>query len=319
MRVLLATDGSANAAVAAELLEKMRWPLGSSIDVVRVVGYGGVEGSVGPWPLGLPTSPDAEATEVEDAEVALLDEVATLRMLGLNADHAVLRGRPADMLLDWVDRNRPDLVLVGTRGNSELTQAIVGSVSAELVDRSPVPVLVARRPTLERVVVAVDGSDVASEAVATIRRWPFLAATTIRTLSVAPAPAMWWPDELTASSTDRPAHDHDAAADVLLEHDTIAAEAAATLGDAGFDAHPEVRSGSPAPTIVAFAKEWDADLVIMGSHGRTGVARLLLGSVARSVLHHAGCSVLVVRRHADPVRSKRVQALAPTWTLVSTH
>jgi hypothetical protein len=78
-------------------------------------------------------------------------------------------------------------------------------------------------------------------------------------------------------------------------------------------------SGSPAPTIVAFAKEWDADLVIMGSHGRTGVARLLLGSVARNVLHHASCSVLVVRRHADPVRGRRVEAVAPSWTLVSAH
>jgi hypothetical protein len=70
---------------------------------------------------------------------------------------------------------------------------------------------------------------------------------------------------------------------------------------------------------VDFAEEWDADLVIMGSHGRTGLARLLLGSVARNVLHHASCSVLVIRRHADPVRGKRVEAVAPFWTLAATH
>jgi hypothetical protein len=46
---------------------------------------------------------------------------------------------------------------------------------------------------------------------------------------------------------------------------------------------------------------------------------LLLGSVARSVLHHAGCSVLVVRRHADAVRGGRAQQAAMPWTLVSTH
>jgi nucleotide-binding universal stress UspA family protein len=223
------------------------------------------------------------------------------------------------VLLDRIQRHRPDLVVVGTRGRSELTEAIIGSVSAELVARSPVPILVARRPTLDRVVVAVDGSDIAAEAVATVKRWPFLAATSIRSLSVAPTPPMRWPDELMGGSAARPARDRDTAGDVLLEHDTIAAQAAATLHDVGFDAVAEVRSGSPAPTIVAFAKEWDADLVIMGSHGRTGVARLLLGSVARNVLHHASCSVLVVRRHADPVRGRRVEAVAPSWTLVSAH
>lgn len=318
-RVLLAIDGSDSAAIAAELVKNVGWPLGSSIDVVRVVGEGSLEGTVGPWPLGIATPPNLEATALQEAEDALLLAVEPLRKPGLKADHAVIRGRPADALLSWIDRHLPDLVVVGTRGDSELTQALVGSVSAELVDRSPVPVLVARRPILERVVVAVDGSDIASEAVATVRRWPFLARTTIRTLSIAPAPAMWWPDEPIAGSTDRPVHDRDAAADALLEHDTIAAEAAATLRAAGLEANSEVRSGSPAPAIVAFANEWDADLVIMGSHGRTGVARLLLGSVARNVLHHANSSVLVVRRHADPARGRRVEAVALPWTLVSSH
>jgi len=188
MRVLLATDGSGSAAIAAELVKNIRWPQGSSIDVIRVVGEPSLEGIVGPWPLGLPTPPALEATEVADAEDALLVTVQPLSKLGLKTAHAVLRGRPADAILEWIEGHRPDLVVVGTRADSELTQALVGSVSAELVDRSPVPVLVARRPTLQRVVVAVDGSDIASRAVATVRRWPFLAAATIRVLSVAPAP-----------------------------------------------------------------------------------------------------------------------------------
>lgn len=305
MRVLLATDGSDGAAIAAELVANIRWPSGSSIDVVRVVGEISLEGIVGPWPVGLPTPPDLEATSLQEAEDALILAVEPLGKLGLKADHAVLRGRPADALLSWIAHHRPDLVIVGTRGDSEFAQAFAGSVSAELVDRSPVPVLVARRAILERVVVAVDGSDMASEAVAAIGRWPFLASTTIRTLSIAPVPGMRWPDELIAGSTARPVHDRDAAAaDALLEHGAIAAEATATLRAAGLESSPEVRSGSPAPAIVAFAREWEADLVIMGSHGRTGLARLLLGSVARNVLHHASSSVLVVRRHADPVRGQ---------------
>jgi nucleotide-binding universal stress UspA family protein len=143
--------------------------------------------------------------------------------------------------------------------------------------------------------------------------------TEIRTLSVAPAPASWWPVDLAGRTADVASADRDAAADNLLEHDTIAAEAAATLRAVGFTAESEVRAGSPASVIVAFANDWDADLVIMGSHGRTGLARLLLGSVARNVLHHASCSVLVVRRHADPVRGKRAEAVARPWTVLATH
>jgi nucleotide-binding universal stress UspA family protein len=57
-----------------------------------------------------------------------------------------------------------------------------------------------------------------------------------------------------------------------------------------------VRVGTPADEIVALAKELDADLIVVGTHGRRGVRRLLLGSVARAILRHAGCPVLVVRQ-----------------------
>jgi nucleotide-binding universal stress UspA family protein len=53
--------------------------------------------------------------------------------------------------------------------------------------------------------------------------------------------------------------------------------------------------GKPALEIVKSAKEWPADVIVLGSHGRTGVARVFLGSVAEAVLRHAPCSVLVIR------------------------
>jgi nucleotide-binding universal stress UspA family protein len=56
-----------------------------------------------------------------------------------------------------------------------------------------------------------------------------------------------------------------------------------------------VRTGMPAPTIVSKAKEWPADLIVIASHGRSGVARALLGSVAEGIMRSAPCPVLVVR------------------------
>jgi len=56
-----------------------------------------------------------------------------------------------------------------------------------------------------------------------------------------------------------------------------------------------VQTGGPAATIVKAAKEWPADLIVIASHGRTGMRRALLGSVAEGVMRSAPCPVLVVR------------------------
>ncbi len=66
-------------------------------------------------------------------------------------------------------------------------------------------------------------------------------------------------------------------------------------GSAGADISTDVLFGSPDSRIVETAEEWKADLIIVGSHGYSRWERLLLGSVSDSVVHHAPCSVLVVR------------------------
>ena len=57
--------------------------------------------------------------------------------------------------------------------------------------------------------------------------------------------------------------------------------------------------GKPASEIVKAAAEWPADVIVMGSHGRGGVERALLGSVADTVMRHASCSVLIIRAKAQ--------------------
>lgn len=63
-------------------------------------------------------------------------------------------------------------------------------------------------------------------------------------------------------------------------------------------AHEYLEGGDPATEIVHAAREWPADVIVMGTHGRDGLSRLLQGSVAESVLRHAPCPVLVVRAGA---------------------
>jgi nucleotide-binding universal stress UspA family protein len=67
------------------------------------------------------------------------------------------------------------------------------------------------------------------------------------------------------------------------------------LRTAGFTVSPSFEEGDPKSRIIDVAKEWKADLIVLGSHGRKGMERFLMGSVAESVARHAECSVEIVR------------------------
>jgi nucleotide-binding universal stress UspA family protein len=84
----------------------------------------------------------------------------------------------------------------------------------------------------------------------------------------------------------------------LQEADGLVAAAAARLNAAGFRTRTSVRVGDARQQIVDCAREWAADLIVLGSHGYRGVDRLLLGSVSEHVVRNAPCSVEVVRRQA---------------------
>jgi nucleotide-binding universal stress UspA family protein len=84
--------------------------------------------------------------------------------------------------------------------------------------------------------------------------------------------------------------------DQRKEAEVVVAQAAKALADAGFTATTTIEDGVAKSIVVDAACRWPADLVVVGSHGRTGLARFLLGSVSEGVARHAPCSVLIVRR-----------------------
>jgi nucleotide-binding universal stress UspA family protein len=77
--------------------------------------------------------------------------------------------------------------------------------------------------------------------------------------------------------------------------DTLVADIAERLRAAGFRTTTEVREGDARHVVLDCAGDWHADLIVLGSHGRRGINRFLLGSVSESVVRHAACSVLIVR------------------------
>jgi nucleotide-binding universal stress UspA family protein len=142
-----------------------------------------------------------------------------------------------------------------------------------------------------RILVAVDGSAPSQDAIDEVagRAWP--APTNVRIISVVrpyvPPAAEFVP---AGFSTHEVLREH------MKDAEQIVARAAERLARSGVSVDTALRQGDPRAVIVDEAAEWGADLIVVGSHGHTGLTRLLLGSVAQAVVSHAPCSVEVVRR-----------------------
>ncbi|MEA2025760.1 MAG: universal stress protein [Chloroflexota bacterium] len=298
MRILVATDGSECAGVAVDLVATLDWPTGSTIHVVEAVASG-MALFGGPWPPVAPVDTAAVDDDIrEQAERDLETAAERLAGPGRSVETAVAVGRAADVILALAEQTDVELIVLGSRGHGTLETMLLGSVSAEVVDHAHVPVLVARGPSVDRVIYAWDGSSCAEQAARVLTDWGLFATTDVQVLSVADAEPPWWMGASIVSVEVATKAYERSAEPSRRQHDQLAKDMADRLRKAGLKAVPERRIGDPAEQIVRVAKSQEADLVVLGTHGRSGLARLLMGSVARNVLLHAPCSVLVVRERS---------------------
>jgi nucleotide-binding universal stress UspA family protein len=143
-----------------------------------------------------------------------------------------------------------------------------------------------------KIVLAVDGSSYSEDAAEAVAAHPWSKGTVVRVLSAVedvtpPATELWYD---AGGSLER------ARKEMETHAEQLTAGIAEVLRASGLTVETAVRHGDARSVIVDEAKEWDADLIVVGSHGYTGLKRLLLGSVAQSVVSHAPCSVEVVRK-----------------------
>ena len=146
-----------------------------------------------------------------------------------------------------------------------------------------------------KILLAVDGSEYSAEAVKEVAARPWPPQTTVRVLSAVvpvtpPASELWYD---AGGSLER------AQQEMQRHAEQVTAGIAERLRTSGLTAETAVRDGDPRSVIVDEAKNWSADLVVVGSHGYTGLKQWLLGSVAQSVVSHAPCSVEVVRKKQE--------------------
>src|SRR5262249_40495841 len=207
----------------------------------------------------------------------------------------VVRGYPATSIVDSAEEWRAGLIIVGSPRPQRGGRGIFGRTPPPVVWGAPrlgVNVLATGRRTggKMRIILATDGSDYSLVAARSLAGRPWPNGSEIRVICV--------------MDTDIAAIDPWYSAGQVLERirednarhaENTAAETARLLSETGLSVSKLVVSGVPKWRIVDEAREWEANLIVVGSHGRRGITRLLMGSVSEAVAMHAHCSVEVAR------------------------
>lgn len=287
MRILMGVDGSSTSRVACEFVGGRAWPSGTRICLLAAIE------PVVDWTGLAPPHADAIEAERVGLSVMLHDRAAELRRVGLAVETVVEVGRAEDLLSARAAETFSDLIVVGSRGLGPAASALLGSVSAHLVDHAGCPVLVVRSPSAHRMLLATDGTESSRSTPRVLAAWgDAFKGLPVEVVSVAPrerfiTPWAFLEDDDVASDRDPE----------LVLHAATASAVADELIELGWRAAAVARCGDPGRQIVVASTETGADLIVTGSRGIGTLHRLVTGSVAHDVLMHARSSVLVVRGH----------------------
>lgn len=295
MKVLIAIDGSSELSLAVDTAASLTWPGGSQIEVLTVLPTDAALQGWGWIDAGAMHVDELRQGIVAERATHLDDAVQALARPGIDVVTRIRVGRAASMIVQTANELDVDLIILGARGHGALERALLGSVSAEVVDQAHCGVLIARRGTAARLLIGTDGSVEAMSAVAFVSDTGLFQGARASVVSATDVHPYWWLGAVPAD-TGLAAETVTTIGEVARAHaEDVTTAAAETLRASGFDVAVAVREGPAAEAIVAEAERWQADLIVVGTRGHGLLKRMLLGSTARSVMHHATASVLITR------------------------
>lgn len=200
----------------------------------------------------------------------------------------------AHAILEMAEAWKADLIVIGTKGWNEFSKLVFGSVADKVMNHARCPVRLARPGASSKgpanLLIAYDGSPFADAAVSAVagRQWPKGTKATLLAVSEFQLRMGELADALTN------ALGHGKGASPWPWMDGKLKKAAKALDAAGIKTETSLVIGEIRHTILRKAKLLKADTIFLGSHGYTGLRRVMLGSVAAAVAAHAPCSVEVV-------------------------
>jgi nucleotide-binding universal stress UspA family protein len=292
-RILFPTDFSGPAHLAQPHVIEIARRFGSDITLLHVrVPF-----------LDDPTRPEYHFLD-EGRYAKHIENQLKLVSIKLGSDHPVFTAitrniTPSAGILEYVEQQETDLVVMGTHGRSALGRFFLGSVTEKVVRHAPCPVLTVAEgrgkyldnPVYQNIVAPFDFSEYSTAAVKSARELANRFGGALQILYVLAQevhPSFY---ELCESRIHR----------VLPGLEEKAIEALSEIleeGAEGHNVHVEVaQAGERASEgIVRFAKTNNADLLVMGTHGLTGIERVLLGSTTERVVRTAPCPVLTIHK-----------------------
>lgn len=251
--------------------------------------------------FGFGAAVDLHIDEIQDhARTQLMQLVEEAKSHGIEAQPFLLDGRPADETVDLARKSGCDLLVVGTHGRSGFDKFLFGSTCDRMVRLSPVPVLTVKDPShdfitktdtieLNRVLCPCDFSEHSQEALP-------LAADLCRAFDATMVLAhvvdsrVEYPVLSPIMELPTNAEFYDKAVKLLEEIESDYKDVSTQL---------EVVTGIPHAEIAKSTKSDNIDLVVLSTHGRSGLAHALLGGTAEKVVRSAHCPVLTVRPEAS--------------------
>ena len=287
MRILLAVDGSAFALNAARYVAERLWPADpdAKIDLVHVVGR------IPPRPAAAVGRAVVNEYYRSKTEAAFKPVRKLFDSRGIPYEPIQLMGNPRLEIARHAESTAADLVVMGCQGLGAVRNLLLGSVVQAVISGCKTPLLVVREGTLPpakgEVLVAVDGSAHSRRALAyLLRHRKQLTNNSRLTLMHVSLP----PPRL-AAMIGKAAADQQRKA----EFDQAMRGAHRMLNKAKLKCKVIHTTGDPGERIANHARGSHSSLIVMGSHGRGGMADLLLGSVTQKTLATARAPVLIVR------------------------
>lgn len=224
-----------------------------------------------------------------------------LRAAGMAAEPSIVRDDPKDAIVECAKQMGAEFIFVGSHEKSGLARILLGSVAKTVVRNAACSVEVVRlAPPPGRgmkILLGTDGSECSALAVQSIAQRPWPAGTEVRILSVVELALTTMQAAFEPPFAD--VATMEALRETAMKHAQNAiAEAGQALTAANLNTSEEISVlVDPVKQIILDeAAQWGADLIVVGSHGRRGVDRMLMGSVSEGVAMHAPCSVEVIRR-----------------------
>ena len=283
MNTLLAVDGSDNSYEAVHTLKYFaRAELLTLLHALNIPRPA--------YPMMLPEVAEEiyktlEQSMREDGE-RLLNRVQSLLPTHAGPSTKHLRiGSPAEVIVSMAEEQKTDLIVMGARGLGPFKERLLGSVSHRILTLAHCATLIVNGPVkaMKQILLPLQGPFDAEAAMRFLQLKPFHDAVELTLLTVLPSTEPPWPGDAAAAA---------ASTEILEEQADYIEGVAERLRAIGYQAHGVAVVGIPSTMILQEATTLRSDLILMGTRGRQGMTRFVLGSVSHAVLHKTPCPVL---------------------------